>query len=118
MNTIEVSFSDLAKSNFEKADASFKSSTATGALAGRVFYGLIETKIILVQTLITLDQNLKQKAENYKNEALSQLFLLNNYHYISSSIKQQSVSQIFGKDIISHFEKLVEQARKSYVSAT
>ncbi|KAJ0792635.1 putative exocyst complex component Exo70, cullin repeat-like-containing domain superfamily [Helianthus annuus] len=45
-----------------------------------------------------LQNNLDGKAKNYKDQALTQLFMMNNNHYIVRSVRRSDAKDVLGDD--------------------
>ncbi|CAI5459405.1 unnamed protein product, partial [Closterium sp. Yama58-4] len=72
-------------------------------------------EVATLRILTVLESNLEAKAKLYKDLALTQLFLMNNKHYIVRSIrKSEQARQLVGEEWIQRHRKIVQQHQAMY----
>ncbi|XP_044486368.1 exocyst complex component EXO70A1-like isoform X2 [Mangifera indica] len=69
----------------------------------------VTTKIILA-----LHNNLDGKSKQYKDPALTQLFLMNNIHYIVRSVRRSEAKDVLGDDWVQIHRRIVQQYANQY----
>eukprot|EP00873_Tetraselmis_striata_P012678 jgi/Tetstr1/432942/TSEL_022280.t1 len=82
--------------------------------------GLLSSRIAgsIINILMALFQNLQEKAETYKDEALQQLFLMNNLNYVVTSMQSYGSSQLLPEDWVSRHRALVATYRVGYLKVS
>ncbi|PSS04992.1 Exocyst complex component EXO70A1 like [Actinidia chinensis var. chinensis] len=61
-----------------------------------------------------LQTNLDGKSKQYKDPALTNLFLMNNIHYMVRSVRRSEAKDLLGDDWIQRHRRIVEQHAKQY----
>ncbi|XP_057463405.1 exocyst complex component EXO70A1-like [Actinidia eriantha] len=61
-----------------------------------------------------LQTNLDGKSKQYKDPALTNLFLMNNIHYMVRSVRRSEAKDLLGDDWIQRQRRIVEQHAKQY----
>ncbi|MED6106593.1 hypothetical protein PIB30_005877 [Stylosanthes scabra] len=61
-----------------------------------------------------LQNNLDGKSKQYKDPALSQLFLMNNIHYIVRSVRRSDAKDMLGEDWVQIHRRVVQQHANQY----
>ncbi|XP_022746416.1 exocyst complex component EXO70A1-like [Durio zibethinus] len=65
----------------------------------------------IVQVLLT---NLDGKSKQYKDPALTQLFMMNNIHYIVRSVRRSEAKDLLGDDWVQIHRRIVQQHANQY----
>ncbi|KAK4493293.1 hypothetical protein RD792_017827 [Penstemon davidsonii] len=71
--------------------------------------GAITTRIMQA-----LQSNLDGKSKQYKDPALTQLFLMNNIHYIVRSVRRSEAKDLLGDDWVQIHRRVVQQHANQY----
>ncbi|CAB4287048.1 unnamed protein product [Prunus armeniaca] len=61
-----------------------------------------------------LQNNLDGKSKQYKDPALTQLFLMNNIHYIVRSVRRSEAKDLLGDDWVQIHRRIVQQHANQY----
>ncbi|KAG4969784.1 hypothetical protein JHK85_036205 [Glycine max] len=61
-----------------------------------------------------LQSNLDGKSKQYKDPALTQLFLMNNIHYIVRSVRRSEAKDMLGDDWVQIHRRIVQQHANQY----
>ncbi|KAJ7556873.1 hypothetical protein O6H91_05G102600 [Diphasiastrum complanatum] len=64
--------------------------------------------------LQVLQNNLDGKSKQYKDPALTQLFLMNNMHYIVRSVRRSEAKDLLGDDWVQRHRRIVQQHATTY----
>ncbi|KAM1079164.1 hypothetical protein ACFX2H_013841 [Malus domestica] len=80
------------------------------------FDGEPESQLTNVTTRImqALQNNLDGKSKQYKDPALTQLFLMNNIHYIVRSVRRSEAKDLLGDDWVQIHRRIVQQHANQY----
>ncbi|KAE9590102.1 hypothetical protein Lal_00033764 [Lupinus albus] len=75
-----------------------------------------ESQLASVTTRImqALQNNLDGKSKQYKDPALTQLFLMNNIHYIVRSVRRSEAKDMLGDDWVQIHRRIVQQHANQY----
>nr|CAB3490967.1 unnamed protein product [Digitaria exilis] len=75
-----------------------------------------ESQLAAVTTRImqALQNNLDGKSKQYKDPALTYLFLMNNIHYMVRSVRRSEAKDILGDDWIQRHRRIVQQNANQY----
>ncbi|AQK58046.1 hypothetical protein Zm00014a_042902 [Zea mays] len=75
-----------------------------------------ESQLAAVTTRImqALQNNLDGKSKQYKDPALTHLFLMNNIHYMVRSVRRSEAKDILGDDWIQRHRRIVQQNANQY----
>ncbi|XP_048424003.1 exocyst complex component EXO70A1-like isoform X3 [Pyrus x bretschneideri] len=75
-----------------------------------------ESQLSKVTTRImqALQNNLDGKSKQYKDPALTQLFLMNNIHYIVRSVRRSEAKDLLGDDWVQIHRRIVQQHANQY----
>ncbi|KAL6273329.1 hypothetical protein ACE6H2_024021 [Prunus campanulata] len=75
-----------------------------------------ESQLTAVTTRImqALQNNLDGKSKQYKDPALTQLFLMNNIHYIVRSVRRSEAKDLLGDDWVQIHRRIVQQHANQY----
>ncbi|XP_028784946.1 exocyst complex component EXO70A1 [Neltuma alba] len=75
-----------------------------------------EEQLASVTTRImqALQNNLDGKSKQYKDPALTQLFLMNNIHYIVRSVRRSDAKEMLGDDWVQIHRRIVQQHANQY----
>ncbi|RDY06674.1 Exocyst complex component EXO70A1, partial [Mucuna pruriens] len=75
-----------------------------------------EAQLATVTTRImqALQSNLDGKSKQYKDPALTQLFLMNNIHYIVRSVRRSEAKDMLGDDWVQIHRRIVQQHANQY----
>ncbi|KAF7043437.1 hypothetical protein CFC21_052797 [Triticum aestivum] len=75
-----------------------------------------ESQLAVVTTRImqALQNNLDGKSKQYKDPALTHLFLMNNVHYMVRSVRRSEAKDILGDDWIQRHRRIVQQNANQY----
>ncbi|GFZ02529.1 exocyst subunit exo70 family protein A2 [Actinidia rufa] len=68
---------------------------------------------VTTRIMLALQSNLDGKSKQYKDPALTQLFLMNNIHYIVRSVRRSEAKDFLGDDWVQIHRRIVSAARKS-----
>ncbi|CAN6335622.1 unnamed protein product [Urochloa humidicola] len=69
---------------------------------------------VIMKIMQTLQNNLNGKSKQYKDPALSHIFLMNNLHCMVLSIRRSEAKDILGDDWIQRHRKIVQQNANRY----
>ncbi|XP_023517471.1 exocyst complex component EXO70A1-like isoform X1 [Cucurbita pepo subsp. pepo] len=75
-----------------------------------------DAQLAVITTRITqaLQTNLDGKSKQYKDPALTQLFLMNNIHYIVRSVRRSEAKDLLGDDWVQIHRRIVQQHANQY----
>ncbi|XP_048321237.1 exocyst complex component EXO70A1 [Ziziphus jujuba] len=75
-----------------------------------------EAQLATITTRImqALQNNLDGKSKQYKDAALTQLFLMNNIHYIVRSVRRSEAKDLLGDDWVQIHRRIVQQHANQY----
>ncbi|XP_048431805.1 exocyst complex component EXO70A1-like [Pyrus x bretschneideri] len=75
-----------------------------------------ESQLSKVTTRImqALQNNLDGKSKQYKDPALTQLFLMNNIHYVVRSVRRSEAKDLLGDDWVQIHRRIVQQHANQY----
>lgn len=78
--------------------------------------GDADAQLTAVTTRImqALQNNLDGKSKQYKDPALTQLFLMNNIHYIVRSVRRSEAKDLLGDDWVQIHRRIVQQHANQY----
>ena len=68
----------------------------------------------MCKVLRTLEDNIHAKARSYKVDSLRHIFLLNNFHYIVSSVRSSGLASVVPGALVGEFEAQEARAREKY----
>ncbi|KAL3646941.1 hypothetical protein CASFOL_009485 [Castilleja foliolosa] len=69
---------------------------------------------ITTRIMQALQSNLDGKSKQYKDPALTQLFLMNNMHYIVRSVRRSEAKDLLGDDWVQIHRRVVQQYANQY----
>lgn len=69
---------------------------------------------ITTRIMQALQTNLDGKSKQYKDAALTQLFLMNNIHYIVRSVRRSEAKDLLGDDWVQRHRRIVQQHANQY----
>ncbi|XP_014514236.1 exocyst complex component EXO70A1 [Vigna radiata var. radiata] len=69
---------------------------------------------VTMRILQALQTNLDGKSKQYRDPALTHLFLMNNIHYIVRSVRRSEAKDLMGDDWIQRHRKIVQQHANQY----
>ncbi|EFJ09561.1 hypothetical protein SELMODRAFT_184479 [Selaginella moellendorffii] len=64
--------------------------------------------------MVVLQNNLDSKAKQYKDPALTHIFLMNNIHYMVKSVRRSEAKDLLGDDWIQRHRRIVQQHAQAY----
>eukprot|EP00249_Psilotum_nudum_P007075 c20293_g3_i1 orf=497-2074(+) len=67
-----------------------------------------------LQIMSALQTNLEGKSKQYKDPALTQLFLMNNIHYMVKSVRRSEAKDMLGDDWVQRHRRIVQQHANGY----
>ncbi|KAL0915565.1 hypothetical protein M5K25_015992 [Dendrobium thyrsiflorum] len=70
--------------------------------------------IVTMRIMQALQSNLDGKSKQYKDPALTYLFLMNNLHYMVRSVRRSEAKDLFGDDWVQRHRRIVQQNAKQY----
>ncbi|XP_020224722.1 exocyst complex component EXO70A1 [Cajanus cajan] len=70
--------------------------------------------LVTLRILQALQINLDGKSKQYRDPALTHLFLMNNIHYIVRSVRRSEAKDLLGDDWIQRHRKVVQQHANQY----
>ncbi|XP_025805191.1 exocyst complex component EXO70A1-like isoform X2 [Panicum hallii] len=70
--------------------------------------------VVIMKIMQALQNNLNGKSKQYKDPALSHIFLMNNLHYMVTSVRRSQAKDILGDDWIQRHRKIVQQNANQY----
>ncbi|XP_030449168.1 exocyst complex component EXO70A1 [Syzygium oleosum] len=69
---------------------------------------------LTTRIMTALQSNLDGKSKQYKDPALTQLFLMNNIHYIVRSVRRSEAKDLLGDDWVQIHRRIVQQHANQY----
>ncbi|KAF8657892.1 hypothetical protein HU200_059702 [Digitaria exilis] len=69
---------------------------------------------VIMKIMQSLQNNLNEKSKQYKDPALSHIFLMNNLHYMVMFVRRSQAKDILGDDWIQRHRKIVQQNASQY----
>ncbi|XP_071686496.1 exocyst complex component EXO70A1-like [Rutidosis leptorrhynchoides] len=69
---------------------------------------------ITTRIMQALQNNLDGKSKQYKDQALTQLFMMNNIHYIVRSVRRSEAKDMLGDDWVQIHRRVVQQHANQY----
>ncbi|KAM5559342.1 exocyst complex component EXO70A1-like [Rosa sericea] len=69
---------------------------------------------VTTRIMTALQNNLDGKSKQYKDPALTQLFLMNNIHYIVRSVRRSEAKDLLGDDWVQIHRRIVQQHANQY----
>ncbi|KAI4364171.1 hypothetical protein MLD38_020299 [Melastoma candidum] len=69
---------------------------------------------LTTRIMTALQSNLDGKSRQYKDPALTQLFLMNNIHYIVRSVRRSEAKDVLGDDWVQIHRRIVQQHANQY----
>ncbi|XP_050382143.1 exocyst complex component EXO70A1 [Argentina anserina] len=69
---------------------------------------------VTTRIMTALQNNLDGKSKQYKDPALTQLFLMNNIHYIVRSVRRSEAKELLGDDWVQIHRRIVQQHANQY----
>ncbi|PKI32100.1 hypothetical protein CRG98_047509, partial [Punica granatum] len=69
---------------------------------------------LTTRIMTALQNNLDGKSKQYKDPALTQLFLMNNIHYIVRSVRRSEAKDLLGDDWVQIHRRIVQQHANQY----
>ncbi|KAL3581235.1 hypothetical protein D5086_015567 [Populus alba] len=69
---------------------------------------------ITMQIMQALQTNLDGKSKQYRDPALTQLFLMNNIHYMVRSVRRSEAKDLLGDDWVQRHRRVVQQHANQY----
>ncbi|ERN16141.1 hypothetical protein AMTRI_Chr11g95420 [Amborella trichopoda] len=69
---------------------------------------------VTMRIMAALQTNLEGKSKNYKDPALTQLFLMNNIHYMVRSVRRSEAKDLLGDDWVQRHRRIVQQHANQY----
>nr|GMC88789.1 exocyst complex component EXO70A1-like [Ipomoea batatas] len=69
---------------------------------------------LVTRILQALQSNLDGKSNQYKDPALTELFMMNNIHYIVRSVRMSEAKDLLGNDWVQIHRRVVQQHAKQY----
>lgn len=73
-----------------------------------------ELATVIMKVMQAFQNNLNGKAKQYKDPALHHIFLMNNLHYMVTSVSKSESKDILGGDWIQRHRKIVQQNANQY----
>ncbi|KFK26836.1 hypothetical protein AALP_AA8G300200 [Arabis alpina] len=73
-----------------------------------------ELGLVITRIMRALQKNLDGKSKQYKDTALTQLFLMNNVHYIVKSMRRSEAKDFVGEDWVPIHQRIVQQHANQY----
>ncbi|CAF1898905.1 hypothetical protein BRARA_B01536 [Brassica rapa] len=73
-----------------------------------------ELGAVTTRIMHALQNNLDGKSKQYKDAALTQLFLMNNVHYIVRSVRRSEAKDLLGDDWVQIHRRIVQQHANQY----
>ncbi|CAM6096008.1 unnamed protein product [Calypogeia fissa] len=68
----------------------------------------------VMRIMQVLQSNLDGKSKLYKDPALTQLFLMNNIHYMVKSVRRSEAKELLGDDWVQRHRRIVQQHASGY----
>ncbi|XP_078164351.1 exocyst complex component EXO70A1-like [Carex rostrata] len=69
---------------------------------------------VTMRIMQALQTNLDAKSKQYKDQALTSLFLMNNIHYMVRSVRRSEAKDLLGDDWIQRHRRIVQQNANQY----
>ncbi|XP_058088642.1 exocyst complex component EXO70A1-like [Magnolia sinica] len=69
---------------------------------------------LTIRIMQALQTNLDGKSKQYKDAALTQLFLMNNIHYMVRSVRKSEANDLLGDDWVQRHRRIVQQHANQY----
>ncbi|KAK9723614.1 hypothetical protein RND81_05G012400 [Saponaria officinalis] len=69
---------------------------------------------VTARIMQALQNNLDGKSKQYRDPALTQLFLMNNIHYIVRSVRRSEAKDLLGDDWVQRHRRIVQQHANQY----
>ncbi|GAB2300751.1 hypothetical protein Dimus_034788 [Dionaea muscipula] len=69
---------------------------------------------VTARIMQALQNNLDGKSKQYKDASLTQLFLMNNIHYIVRSVRRSEAKDLLGDDWVQRHRRIVQQHANQY----
>ncbi|GAB4856290.1 hypothetical protein Ancab_014218 [Ancistrocladus abbreviatus] len=69
---------------------------------------------VTTRIMQALQNNLDGKSKQYRDPALTQLFLMNNIHYIVRSVRRSEAKDLLGDDWVQRHRRIVQQHANQY----
>jgi len=69
---------------------------------------------VTTRIMQALQTNLDGKSKQYKDQALTHLFLMNNIHYMVRSVRRSEAKDLLGDDWVQRHRRIVQQNANSY----
>nr|GEU75024.1 exocyst complex component EXO70A1-like [Tanacetum cinerariifolium] len=69
---------------------------------------------VTTRIMQALQNNLDGKSKQYKDQALTQLFMMNNIHYIVRSVRRSEAKDMLGEDWVQIHRRVVQQYANQY----
>nr|XP_043616167.1 exocyst complex component EXO70A1-like [Erigeron canadensis] len=69
---------------------------------------------VTMRIMQALQTNLEEKSKQYKDPALTNLFLVNNIHYMVRSVHRSEAKDLFGDDWVQRHRRILQQHAKQY----
>ncbi|KAJ3687826.1 hypothetical protein LUZ61_016990 [Rhynchospora tenuis] len=69
---------------------------------------------VTMRIMQALQTNLDAKSKQYKDQALTHLFLMNNIHYMVRSVRRSEAKDLLGDDWIQRHRRIVQQNANQY----
>ncbi|XVE61404.1 hypothetical protein DITRI_Ditri06bG0036900 [Diplodiscus trichospermus] len=76
--------------------------------------GDAQLTVITTRIMQALQTNLDGKSKQYKDPALTQLFMMNNIHYIVRSVRRSEAKDLLGDDWVQIHRRIVQQHANQY----
>ncbi|KAL8130004.1 hypothetical protein V2J09_019159 [Rumex salicifolius] len=73
-----------------------------------------ELASVTMRIMQALQTNLDGKSKQYKDSALTNLFLMNNIHYIVRSVRRSEAKDLLGDDWVQRHRRIVQQHANQY----
>jgi exocyst complex protein 7 len=70
--------------------------------------------VVTMRIMQALQNNLDGKSKQYRDPALTYLFLMNNIHYMVRSVRRSEAKDILGDDWIQRHRRIVQQNANQY----
>ncbi|RLN30398.1 hypothetical protein C2845_PM05G05020 [Panicum miliaceum] len=70
--------------------------------------------VVIMKIMQALQNNLNGKCKQYKDPSLCHIFLMNNLHYMVTSVRRSQAKDILGDDWIQRHRKIVQQNANQY----
>ncbi|KAK1264217.1 hypothetical protein QJS04_geneDACA008595 [Acorus gramineus] len=69
---------------------------------------------VTMRIMQALQTNLEGKSKQYKDPALTHLFLMNNVHYMVRSVRKSEAKDLLGDDWVQRYRRVVQQHANQY----